>query len=438
MLVELYRRGRDRTISQSFEKFRAVLGPSDGMFLMAFMAEINLGVNGRECDESRIRAGIDALHSAIHDGGFLPGSLLYGVGNGWLALGQYEKARDAYNSALDLLDEAGATDAAARCCKNLGTVMEKLNHPDAAHSLYTRALELNPSLAEAHFALALWHYRRSEDLDRALDHLDAIVWPADSTGSSPAVRGWRAEILFKRQRIKGAFRDVRALLSDGRVLAWVWPWCARLVATHGRTSVEAAQLSIPFWNMYLKEFTDDLFAKREMLFCVYLVRASGGSTEWDYVRFKLTVEGLVADGDPTPAFLWDRVGHWAQTEGDWSEAETSYRRAFELSPNEYGYCLGTALNHLQRYEEAVAILLPQATEHQPDAMSWFQLAVAREGTGDVGRCMEAYKRALELDDEYDLAWVQFRRRVLELWRHGNGSGDLERSDATIPDASAVV
>ena len=42
MLLELYDRGRDWTISRSFEKFRAVLGPSDATFLMAYMAEINL------------------------------------------------------------------------------------------------------------------------------------------------------------------------------------------------------------------------------------------------------------------------------------------------------------------------------------------------------------------------------------------------------------
>ena len=362
-----------------------------------------LGVNGRECDRARIRAGIDALRSAVHGGEFCPGSLLFGVGNGWLALNQYSRARDAYNSALVLLGESDATHLAAQCCKNLGTTLEKLNEPDAAHTLYARALELDPDLAEAHFALALSYYRHSAELDRALEHLDAIVWPTGSAGRMATVLGWRAEILFKHQRIGEAFRDVRTLLSDGRSLAWVWPWCARLVATYGRTSVEAAQRSVDFWNRYLKEFTDSLGAQRERLLCVYLVHASGGHTEWDYEGFRRTVETLAADGEPDAAFLWDRVGHWAQTEEDWSEAETCYRRAFELSPSEYGYCLGTALNFLHRYEEAVAILLPQATEHQPDAMSWFQLAVAREGNGDVEGCIEAYKR-LELDEGYDLAW----------------------------------
>ena len=404
MLVELYDRGHDRTISQSFGKFRAILGPSNGKFMRAYMAEINLGVNGRECDKSRIADGIEVIRSAVNDGEFSPGSLLYCVGNGWLAIDEYEKARDAYYSALDFPDQTDSSNGAARCCKNLGATMEKLNNRDAAYALYTRALELDPNLAEAHFALALWYKRKNADLDRALEHLDAIIWSADSAGTLPPVLGWRAEILFKQGKIKEAFRDIRALLSGGGELAWVSPWCARLVAKYGRTSIDAAQGSVQFWDTYLGRYTDDLFAQRERLLCVYLVHANGGRTECDYDRFKQTVADVVASGAPNPAFLWDRAGHWAQDEKDWSEAEKCYRKAFDLSPAEYGYCLGTALNFLDRYEEALPILLPQAKEHQPDAMSWFQLAIAREGTCDVEGCINAYKRALQLDENYDLAW----------------------------------
>ena len=403
VLGELYERGQDRAISRSFDKFRSVLSCSDESFLLVYMAEINLGINGARCDRNRIRKGIDALRNAIHGGQLSPGSLLYCVGNGWLALERYKDARDAYNAALSRLDDLPAV--AARCCKNLGTVLEKLNHPDVARSLYERALELDPNLSEAHFALGLWHYRQMDaDLDRALEHLNAIVWPKDSAGTMSPVQGWRAEVLFQQQRTGEALREIGTLLSAASRLAWVWPWCARLMAAYGRSSVEAAQFAVNFWSMFLKEFPDDLPATKEVLLCIYYLHDCGEDTGWDYGRFRQTVETVVVDGHPDAAFLWDRVGHWAQASGDWLEAERCYRRAFALSPNEYGYCLGTALNFLQKFEEAVAVLLPQATEHQPDAMSWFQLAVAREGIGDVNGCIDAYKRALALDEEYDLAW----------------------------------
>ena len=405
MLAELYDRGHDRTISRSFDKFRAILGPSKEKLMHAYMAEINLGINGRECNQPRIADGIEVILCAVNDGKYLPGSLLYCVGNGWFAIDEYEKARDAYNSALLLLDQTDVySNVSAQCCKNLGAALEKLNKPDSAHALYTRALELDPNLAEAHFALALSYNRKNADLDRALKHLDAIAWSPDSAGSLPSVQGWRAEILFKRGKIKEAFREIHGLLSEGRGLPWVSPWCARLVATYKKTSIDAAQRSVQFWDIYLKRFADDVLAQRERLLCFYFIHANGGRTECDYEGFKQTVADVVACGVPNPAFLWDRAGHWAQDEKAWSEAEKCFRKAYDLSPDEYGYCLGTALNFLGSYEEALPILIPQAKEHQPDAKSWFQVAVARKGTGDIAGCINAYKRALQLDQKYDLAW----------------------------------
>ena len=112
----------------------------------------------------------------------------------------------------------------------------------------------------------------------------------------------------------------------------------------------------------------------------------------------------MACGATNPAFLWDRCGHWAQGDGDWVEAEECYRRAFDLSADEYGYCLGTALNFLGRHEEAMPVLLAQAQEHQPEALSWFQVGVARAGVGDVEGAADAYRRAVQLEEDYDRAW----------------------------------
>jgi cytochrome c-type biogenesis protein CcmH/NrfG len=39
-------------------------------------------------------------------------------------------------------------------------------------------------------------------------------------------------------------------------------------------------------------------------------------------------------------------------------------------------------------------------------MSWFQVAIARERTGDVAGTVVAYKRAIELNPDYALALKQ--------------------------------
>ena len=67
--------------------------------------------------------------------------------------------------------------------------------------------------------------------------------------------------------------------------------------------------------------------------------------------------------------------------------------------------MGTALNFLGHYSEALPVLLPQAEEHLPGAMSWFQVTIARNGAGEnLQGCISAYEKAIELDEEYDLAW----------------------------------
>ena len=131
---------------------------------------------------------------------------------------------------------------------------------------------------------------------------------------------------------------------------------------------------------------------------------SGESTDVDFKGFLAAAKSLIKLGDPDPAFLWDRVGHWAQYEDDWPEAEKAYRKAYELEPDQYGYCLGTALNSRKKYAEALPILLKEAEQLQSDAMSWFQVAISREGTGDIDGCISAYEKALKLDPDYALAW----------------------------------
>ncbi len=402
-LIALYNCGEDKSISQSFEIFRAVLGAAPEDLIHAYMAEINLGINGVACDKSRIEEGIKVLESAVNNGNYDPGLLLYSIGNGWLAVRNYEKAKEAYNSALRSLEHGGPS-VVAQCYKNLGTTMKNLGKENEAFKLYEKALEYDPNLGEAHFALAVWHCDRNSELDRALYHLDKIVWHEGSAGTAASVQGWRAYIFFNTGDIKSAFREINTLLSEVDNFDWIWTWCERLVRIHGRTSLDAAQKALQFWDKYLSKFPENLKAKTERLLCIWYIKSNGGSVAHDFESFKKDIANVVSQGAPEPAFLWDRTGHWAQDEKNWVEAEKCYRKAFELSPSEYGYCLGTALNFLGRYEEALPILTEQAEEHIPDEKSWFQVAVARKGMNDVEGSISAYKRAIQLDENYDLAW----------------------------------
>lgn len=124
-----------------------------------------------------------------------------------------------------------------------------------------------------------------------------------------------------------------------------------------------------------------------------------------YLAFKAEFEASIqhVQGEAV-AYLWDRLGHWAQEDDNWEEAERCFRVSYDLAGGHYGYCLGTALNFLDRPEESLPVLLPQAEGIQPDDMSWYQVAVAYEKLGHVRHSVSAYRKAIELNPSYALAW----------------------------------
>jgi hypothetical protein len=63
-----------------------------------------------------------------------------------------------------------------------------------------------------------------------------------------------------------------------------------------------------------------------------------------YSEFREEFDRHIAHFDTDNAALpWDRLGHWAQDDEDWAEAERCFRKAYELAGGDYGYCLAIAL-----------------------------------------------------------------------------------------------
>ena len=219
-----------------------------------------------------------------------------------------------------------------------------------------------------------------------------------------SVAGWRVNALFNLDDGRDAFREISTLLSHAGDPPWVWPWCAKQVANFGRTTVGNARQAIGFWQRYIAAHPAASAARRELLLAAFYLRVQGQDVQQTYAEFRAEFDKQIAHIDDEDAALpWDRLGHWAQDEGDWAEAERCFRKAFELKGGHYGYCLGTALNFFGRFEESLPILLEQAEVIQPDAMSWFQVAVAQDNLGRPAEAIAANLRALALDPDYDLA-----------------------------------
>lgn len=402
LLEHLYGRDADEEISAAFDQFMAVLGPGDEAIGFAYMSEINLGMSGGSQFPERIKDAVTHFRKQLGAGRYERGGLHYSIGNAHSALGQEENATAAYKEAFADPAFANTPDLASQGHKNLGTSFERLGNEKRAVEHYREALRLNPHLPEAHHALAQFYVRKGEWED-ALAHLDQTVFTDRAKAAS--VAGWRANVLFNLGEGNEAFREINSLLVQTDCEPWIWPFFARLVASFGRTTTENARQALGFWHRYVGVHPGNSSGHRELLLAILYLRSEGQDVGRSYSGFRAEFDRQIAhvnDKDEA-AFLWDRLGHWAQDEADWAEAEHCFRKAYDLAGGHYGYCLGTALNFLGRFEESLPILREQAQSIQPDAMSWFQLGSAYGDLGQSEQSIESYLKALELDSDYDLA-----------------------------------
>jgi tetratricopeptide (TPR) repeat protein len=403
ILRQLYEQDADDVISAGFDKFQAALGAGSDAMGPCYMAEINLGMASMSQHPQRIEEAIGYFRFKLDGGRYQVGSLHYTIGNAFSALGDEQSAKLAYEAALADPAFRDNPDLAAQGYKNLGTSFERLGEQVKAVDHYREALRLNPNLAEAHNALGN-HYVHIGQYEDALVHFDRVVFAERNQGKTSAVAGWRANVLFNLSDGRAAFREINSLISRADSLDWIWPWCARLVASFGRTTTENAEQAVAFWQRYVVAHPSHSVGRRELLLTIFYLHAAGENVGRSYAEFRDEFDSHIAHIDADDAALpWDRLGHWAQDEGDWVEAERCFRKAHDLEGGHYGYCLGTALNFLGRYQESLPLLLRQAEFHQPDAMSWFQVASAYANLKRAPEAIDAYRRALALDPDYALA-----------------------------------
>lgn len=425
VLSSLYGRGMDHVISAAFEKFSSILDDDHDAMNFCYMAEINLGMAGLTNNVERIEKGISHLTSKLDTGRFYAGSIHYSIGNGLSSLGREREAAKAYETALESLMPEDNASLLAQCYKNLGSSYEKLGDRQRASDFFRKALTYDNQLPEAHYALGLYHLS-NEEYAEALWHFDQTIFPGHSPEKRSSVSGWRLNALFNLGDGRAAFREISMLLGDADSEVWIWPQCARLISIFGRTSLENAKLSIPFWRRYLEVHPNCPGGSREILLNQLYLRSNGHDLNKSFSAFKAEFVTIIQYVQAEPAaLLWDRLGHWAQEENSWAEAERCFRIAYDLAGGHYGYCLGTALLVLDRPEESLPLLLSQAKEIQPDEKSWFQVASAYDKLGRVREAIDAYQHAVMLNPDYALAWFDMGgthwnageiEQACEVWR----------------------
>jgi len=403
LLVQLYEKNADEAISASFAKFAAVLGSGSEEMGICYMSEINLGMDGMSRHPERIEEAISFFQTRLTDDRNQVGDLHYTIGNAFHALRNEQEAKRAFEAALSDPALTASPRLAAQVYKNLGSSYELFGERERAMDHYREALRLDPDLAEAHNALGT-HYVRLGNYEDALRHLDQVVFSDQKQGRISAVSGWRANVLFNLGDGRAAFREINGLVAKAERLRWIWPWCRRLVSGFGRTNVDNARQAASFWQRYVRANPEDSAARWELLMTTFYLRGQGDDVGKSYSEFReeFNCHIVYVDTDNS-ALPWDRLGHWAQDDEDWVEAERCFRKAYELASGDYGYCLAIALKELNRFDESVPLLLAQAQVIQPDAMSWFQLAAAYASLRNWPEAIDAYERVLALDPDYAVA-----------------------------------
>ena len=223
ILVEMFKAGQYGKISDSFTQFEAVLGNYPEILALAYMAEINLGINGYRFDAERVQKAIPLFEALRSKQGHQQGDLTYCIGNAYSVLQDYQNALSSYLQAITEFSLPEDAHEAAMCYKNIGAVHKALGDSLDERKSYEKALELDPHLPEAHFAMGVCLYTEGK-YQPALEHLDKIIWDVDSLSRSLSVNAWRIPILFNLKDSAGAFREINTLLSHVRMFEWILPW----------------------------------------------------------------------------------------------------------------------------------------------------------------------------------------------------------------------
>ena len=95
------------------------------------------------------------------------------------------------------------------------------------------------------------------------------------------------------------------------------------------------------------------------------------------------------------------------------------------------------MKNLGNYLEALPILLDQAKKHQPDELSWINVAETYEALGDADSCTTAYRKAIEIAPERAESWFSLGGSLLNLGFKDHALDIWEEAVARFPDHELV-
>lgn len=144
-------------------------------------------------------------------------------------------------------------------------------------------------------------------------------------------------------------------------------------------------------------------------------------------------QGIIDQPDSPEA--WAKLGAVCEVHLLLSDAEACYRHAHELAPNDFRwtYFLAIVVDSIGQQDQEPIDLYHEASHHRPDyAPLWFRLGEALARRGRLESALDAYGKALELDDTMAIAQYGYGQVELKLANAKSAVLHLERAASLSP------
>ncbi len=295
-------------------------------------------------------------------------------------MGVEEFARKKWSRALEAFERADMIYSTGEILYNMANTLVKLGRREEAIEKYTKAISMEPGLAEAHINLAVL-YIKKELYELAKERLKEAIRTAPSKT--------RAYDLLARL----------ALQEDDEKEA------VRLYMEAMTAASDPKAAAAELHDEELKKKAADAFFAR----CKVLVKEG---------RFQETVKDVRAltalrPDDPK---AWFMRGNVALSTGGEDEAVESYERAIELAPS-FPECYNNLGNiHMKRGRlEEARRCFTKAIEGNPGyAQAYNNLGICLRKMGRLREAIEYYKKALKIKPDYAAAYFNLGNAYAEL------------------------
>jgi tetratricopeptide (TPR) repeat protein len=419
----------DMAIHQIATECESRFGTDPEIMNLVFMAEVNLAINGTRVSRDRLLKAVNFWSSEDAKKRWGPEVIFYNQGNALHALGRQIEAIDNYEAALALNPDF------AQCMKNLGNAYLSEGNIRVATEWLEKALKIEPALFEALHSLAILAMREGQDFDMALKYLSRISLSDISNECKARVHYLKAYALLNLRRYPEGIAEAENSIMNSSDVNWSWEVAARLYALARHDDKTWLKPALRFWQRFLDRFPRNAWAWAEIGFVYWFLKKEGDTLSQ---RALNAFEKSVQLGSDKNGLVWDRIGHLYQERQNWVEAENAFRRAYLIDSGEFGFCLGTSLMDLGKYKEATPLMLAAAEKYQRDALSWQSLAVCyektmKEETGNAEMAEAAYKKAIELDQNFASAWFNLGGFYWNKGDHFNAFSTWEEAIQKFPE-----